>query len=202
MNAPITVGVDEVLAPGGFEIDNEERASWAVSVIRARRRHLADLEEQHAVRIAKAARELAHAEAVLMPQLEAYARAEIKRSRVPTRHVDVATGRLQLRSRPPGWKVTDDAKVLAFARSLKPEAIRRQVLEGIDLERVKHGAAMLFTKTTAEELEALLKSHPHLDGNSTLDVADARARAKLAEAGIEMVAAGETFHVGSGSDNG
>lgn len=199
MNAPITVGIEDA-APEGFIVDDEDKAAWAVSVIRARRRHIADLEEQHAARIAKAGRELESAERLFLPQLEAFARAELKRQgpRAP-RHVDVATGRLQFTHRSGGIKITDEKAIMAFAELL-PEGVREVVERRIDKERVKLGLGVVYTKAMAEALAEIGASSAPPDGVTALAMAMEKAAAAL-PAGATVTEDRDDFKIVSGGDD-
>lgn len=203
MNAPqtppITVGIEEP-APAGFEVVDEDSAAWAVSVIRARRRHLADLEEQYIARATKAKRELERAEQFFMPLLERWARSELRNqgARAP-RHVDVATGRLQFRKREGGIKISDDAAVMEFARKLEetaPGVIVKQVKEGIDRERLKAGLAALFSGELAKKLMELA---PIVNPDERMGLA-MDAAIKALPAGVTFVEPGDDFRIVSGGD--
>lgn len=195
MNAPITIGVEHV-ADEDFVIDDEEKAAWAVSVIRARRRHCMDLEGQHAVRLQKAARELEHAEAFLGPQLEQWARSELKRKRGNDKHVDVATGRLQFRHRAGGIRITDEKAIAAFAANV-PGAFRDQVTKILVMETLKKAIAERWFNDMRAKLAELAEQG--VDGGEAFGRASEYADGNLPR-GSANEPIGETFSVIDGGD--
>lgn len=195
MNAPITIGVEHV-ADEGFVIDDEEKAAWAVSMIRARRRHCMDLESQHAVRMQKAARELEIAEAILGPQLEQWARAELKRKRGREKHVDVATGRLQFRHREGGIRITDAKAIAEFAASV-PGAFRDQVTQILVMETIRQAVAERWFNDMRAKLAELAAQG--VDGTEAFNRANEYANGKLPR-GSANEPSGDAFSVIDGGD--
>lgn len=114
--------------PGGWRIDSEERAAWAVDRVVSAHERLARVKAQCAHWLRVAERELERAEAFFVPQLEEWAR-ENPPHRGKTIHLP--TGDLSFRTVRGTLRVHDVDAALAWCRVNLPMAVDRKVVERV-----------------------------------------------------------------------
>ena len=138
-------------APERFIIDTEDKALWALERIMRERESLARLDAQYAAMRAAQVAELERTEARFLLPLEDWAKANPPKK---GKTIKTLAGDLAFRTVNGGWRVTDKAAALEWAKAERPELVKVKTTEELDTDAAKALAAAI-AKESGEVLPGL-----------------------------------------------
>lgn len=148
---------DETLRPAEFTVQTAEHADWVLKKIHAMDAELALVEAQARKMVKQIKSERERFAARFLPQVEAWALAELEASKGKKKSVALLHGTVQFTSTPARLTIENVADALQTARLVTPGAITTETVEKLDREALLSYAAEQF-EATGEILPGLKRT--------------------------------------------
>lgn len=120
-----------------FVVENQQTAEWVLGKIYEKKARLHLLQQQAQKLIVDAAADLASFEAHFLPQVEAWAKAELESGKVKGKTIKTFGGDITFRRIPANLIYLGETSKADVARALCPEAIEVVTVEKVDAKKLK-----------------------------------------------------------------